>query len=257
MWEPKMPLKQRKFAARKRWLAVGVVLVLISTGWLMSSNTGQKTVTPVAAPTEVSTSSSDEVFTAPRPGRDVSWRVFAGLDMPVSATAGPHCLTETRASCFAHTADGAAMAAAQILVRTFPFAGSDTFIPTISEQVTGSGAPALARLTRQTYDQAAKAVKVQDGAPLGSADGWIAGYRLDGNTDPTGPTAKVDVLIMGGGEGLGFTSFDVALTWQNGDWRLVAPTWGDWRSNAHPVRNPYPASYRSYDNLGLGAGGAS
>jgi hypothetical protein len=245
---------QRKAVVQNRWILVGLVLVLISVGWLMANRHHNETVTPVAA--TATPTRTDEVVTAPRPGRDVSWRIFAGLDLPVSATAGPHCLTETRASCFTHTADGAAMAAAQILVRTFPFAGSTTFGPTITDQVVGPGKSALARLTQQAYEEAAPA-KFRAGEPLRSTDGWIAGYRLDHDTDPTGPMAKLDLLIMGTGESPGFTSYDVELVWQNNDWRLVAPDWGDWRNNAHPVFNPYPATYRRYDDLGLGTGGAS
>ena len=239
-------------ASKSRWLVVGLVLVLVSLGWLTSNQRHHEKLPAIAKPTK-----TDVVFTAPRPGRDVSWRIFAGFDLPVSATAGPHCLSETRAACFAHTPDGAAMAAAQILVRTFPFAGSSTFGPSIAEQVTGPGAPALARLTQQTYEQAASQQALQAGAPIHTTDGWIAGYRLDHDTDPTGPTARLDVLVMGTGESPGFTSYDVELVWRNGDWRLVAPDWGDWRNNAHPVRNPYPASYRRYDDIGLGTGGAS
>jgi hypothetical protein len=230
----------------------GLVLVMIAAGWLLASRSSSAEQTP--GPATVPTTAAS-IVTAPRPGRDVSWRVFAGMDLPVSATAGPYCLTETRASCFAHTSNGAAMAAAQILVRTFPFAGSATFEPTIAEQVTGPGAPALARLTQQSYDQAAPAAGIHDGAPIRSTDGWIAGYHLNNTSNPD--AATVDVLIVGSGEGLGFTVYTVHLTWQNGDWRLVAPDWGDWRSNAHPVANPHPAEYRSYDTLGLGTGGAS
>jgi hypothetical protein len=204
---------------------------------------------------DAGTTAESTILNPPRPDRDVSWRIFAGIDLPISATAGPYRLTKTRASGFAHTEAGAALAAAQLLVRTFPFAGSDTFEPTIAEQVTGRGAAALARLTRQAYRQTADEAGVHDGAPIRSVDGWVTGYRV--HDDGTDQTTRVDVLINGTGEDYGFVSYAVQLTWQNNDWRLIAPAWGDWRSNAHPVPHPYPASYRDYDNIGIGPGGAS
>jgi hypothetical protein len=253
--QPKPPKRQHK----ARWLLGVLVIVLVLVGWTVSTRSTHSTVTPVAAAPEP-TPSPDRTygdFNPPRPDRNVSWRVFAGISLPISATAGPSYLSDTRATGFAHTADGAAIAAAQLLVRTFPFAGSNTFKPTIAEQVTGIGAAAFARLTQQTYQQAAAAAGIRKGAPIRSTDGWVAGYRLDRHKNPTGPTASVDVLVAAAGEGSGFTTYRVDLTWQDGDWRLVAPAWGDWRSNAQAVAFPHPASYRDYDNLGIGSGGAS
>jgi hypothetical protein len=244
---------------KTRCLLVVLIIVIALVGWTVSARSTRSTVTPVAATPE-STPSPERTygdFNPPRPDHNVSWRVFAGISLPISVTAGPYYLSDTRATGFAHTADGAAIAAAQLLVRTFPFAGSDTFKPTIAQQVTGSGAPALARLTQQTYQQAAAAADIRKGAPIRSTDGWVAGYRLDRHKNPTGPNARVDVLIAATGEGSGFTTYRVDLTWQDGDWRLIAPAWGDWRSNAQAVAFPHPASYRDYDNLGIGAGGAS
>jgi len=257
--QPKLPSQQHQTVIRNRWLFAVLALVLALIGWTISTRPSQSTVTPIATSPEPSSSPEKTYadFKAPRPDRDVAWRVFAGISLPISTTAGPYYLSDTRATGFAHTADGAAIAAAQLLVRTFPFAGSDTFKPTIAEQVTGPGAPALARLTQQTYQESATAAGVREGAPIRSTDGWVAGYRLDRDKDPTGPTAGVDVLVAATGEGSGFTTYKVELAWQNGDWRLIAPAWGDWRSNAQPVAHPYPASYRDYDNLGIGPGGAS
>lgn len=257
--QPKRPSQKR--IHRNRGLAAVLVLVLTLIGWTISTRTNDATVTPIAAPTTPEPGPSPDrtygSFTLPRPGRDVSWRVFAGIDLPISATAGPYYLSDTRARGFAHTADGAAIAAAQLLVRTFPFAGPKTFEPTIREQVTGTSAPTFARLTQQTYREAATASGVRQGDPIRSTDGWIAAYRPHRDQDPAGPKAIIDVLIAATGDGSGFTTYTVKLTWQDGDWRLIAPDWGDWRSNAEPVAHPYPDSYRSYDTLGIGPGGAS
>jgi hypothetical protein len=120
--------------------------------------------------------------------------------------------------------------------------------------VTGGNAAALARLTTQGYQQAAKSAGVHHGDPIRSTDGWIAGYRP---ATTTHDATTIQVLIAEDGENLGFTAYDVHLTWRNGDWRLIAPTWGDWRTAAHRVANPYPPTYRSYDNLRVEDAGAS
>ena len=46
-----------------------------------------------------------------------------------------------------------------------------------------------------------------------------------------------------------FTEYVLDLTWVDGDWRLTAPDWGDWRSVATIVERPDPAAYASYDHL--------
>ena len=47
-----------------------------------------------------------------------------------------------------------------------------------------------------------------------------------------------------------FTEYAVDLVWLSGDWRLVAPAWGDWRTTARALTRPDPAAYPSYDALG-------
>lgn len=179
------------------------------------------------------------------------WLDVAGLDVPVHHDAGPTVLAAGRVSGFARTDLGAAFAAVHLLVRTFPFAGSAVFGPTIATQVVGRDAPALARLTEQAYEPAAKAAGVKDGGPIRSEGGVVAGYRLDPTTDDS--TRTVRILIHRGGEpdSTGFTEYRVQLTWQTGDWRLIAPAWGDWRNAARPMSSADPAGYRSYYETGL------
>lgn len=187
----------------------------------------------------------------------VAWEDFAGLELPVSPTAGPRLRAAGRAAGFAHDATGAAFAAIHLLVRTFPFAGSAVFVPTIAGQVEGPDAPALTRLTRDAYAAAAKAARITDGRPLRSDGGWVAGYRLDPPT--TGFRSKratneqdkqdVGVLIRQTGEDHadGFSEYHVRLVWRDDDWRLVAPPWGDWRSAVTALSSADPADYTSYD----------
>jgi hypothetical protein len=162
-------------------------------------------------------------------------------------------------SCFDHSRTGAAFAAVHLLVRTFPFAGSSVFDPTISQQVTGPDAAILLRLTQQAYQELVPAAGIADGAPIRSEGGWIAGYQVD-DTPATSSAAKrqpddahtVRVLIRQVGEGgiEGFTEYAVRLVWLNGDWHLVAPDWGDWRAAARAMSAADPSGYRSYDAAG-------
>jgi hypothetical protein len=181
----------------------------------------------------------------------VSWQDFAGLDLPVSPTHGPTCQDQGRASCFTQDDEGAALAAVHLLVRTFPFAGSDVFGPTIEEQVVGSANGQLARETLDAYREIATASGIRDGAPIPSRGGAVAGYRLDPLSGSDGHRL-VHVLIRGVGEaGVSmFTEYEVDLVWLSGDWRLVAPAWGDWRTTARALTRPNPATYTSYDALG-------
>ena len=183
----------------------------------------------------------------------VVWEDFAGLDLPISSAAGPHLHAAGRAAGFEHSATGAAFAAVHLMVRTFPFAGSAVFIPTIADQVDGPEAPALARLTKAAYGQVARPAGVKDGEPLRSEGGWVAGYRLDqtdaANSAATSTKHTVRVLIRQVGEAGadGFTEYRVQLAWRDDDWRLIAPPWGDWRSAAVALTTADPARYVSFD----------
>ncbi|WP_243707313.1 hypothetical protein [Micromonospora sp. KC606] len=79
---------------------------------------------PQALPTAVPT-------TAPA---GVRWELVGPLAVPVSATAGPKRATGTTASGFAHTPEGALIAAAQIGMRSSYSLGRNYWEPTIEQQ---------------------------------------------------------------------------------------------------------------------------
>jgi hypothetical protein len=236
-----------------------MVLAVVGIGWLVGHRDGTPP-RPTSRPAPIVTAVQSPVAVTPAPGGattpapDVTWSELAGLDLPVSRTAGPRCQTDGRAACFEHDDRGAAFAAVHLMVQTFPFTGPSVFGPTIDEQVIGEHRSALARLTRDAYDEAAAAAGVQDGAaiPVQGRD-VVAGYRLDGAT-PDADARTVWVLIRERQDGgaIAFTEFMVRLVWAGGDWRLVAPAWGDWRGGARTVAAPDPVRYRPYD-AGTGA----
>jgi hypothetical protein len=239
---------------------VAVVLVATATGWLLAGRpgTGSHPGGPPATAANPAPSGSNDP--AAPPDGAVTWQDFAGLDLPISPIAGPRCQAGGRASCFADTDDGAAIAAVHLLVRTFPFAGSAVFTTTIREQVVGPDAATLARLTSEAYAQLAPSAGVTTGAPIPSEGGWVAGFRLDpapaanGTTGsaPFGDARTVRVLIrQADADGAaGFTEYAVRLVRRDGDWRLVAPGWGDWRTAARAMSAADPARYTTYDTLG-------
>jgi len=234
----------RQRPRRRLTTAALVVVPTALAAWFIAGllNDPNRPGATTRAPVELT-----EPTPAPSTAPDVAWQDFAGLDLPVSAAAGPHCQQAGRASCFTHTDRGAALAAIHLLVRTFPFAGSAVFTPTIAEQVVGPDVAALVRLTANAYAGVAPAARVRDGAPIRSEGGWVAGYRLQPGDTENEPTVRVLIRQTGEGDATGFTEYAVRLTWQHGDWRLIAPAWGDWRSAARPMRQADPDAYTTYD----------
>ena len=234
---------------RRRWIAVFAVILVVApaVGWFAIHRTPTSQSPPAGAAPASSTRPSAPGNAEP----DVTWQQFAGLALPTSRADGPRCQQDARATCFGHDGRGAAFAAVHLLVRTFPFAGFTVFGPTIRDQVIGPHRAALARLTDDAYRQTAAAAGVKNGAPIPSEGGWVAGYRLDQPADPAADR-QVRVLIRQAGEGgaSGFTEYTVDLTWLDGDWQLIAPRWGDWRSAARAMSDADPDQYTSYDEQG-------
>jgi hypothetical protein len=222
-----------------------ILVIALALGWFgVALVRGTLPAGPRPIPTGV-------VTVAPKAAQDdqVTWVDLDGMTLPVSSTAGPRRLDAGRASGFAHTERGAAFAAANLLARTFPFVGPAVFEPTIAQQVVGPDAAALARQTSQTYRLAAAANGVRDGMPTGTSGDWIVGYAVDRPGTPDDTTIRV--LVRGDDtNGPLFGEFRVRLVWRDGDWRLVAPAWGDWRSTVTRLSSPDPSGYRSYDPPG-------
>jgi hypothetical protein len=134
----------------------------------------------------------------------VEWR---GIALPTSATAGPTDLTDTRAAGFAPTALGAAIAAAQLSVRTDPAAGPEVFEPVLADQVVGD------------EQRLADAVREQFNAgPTDGAPGTLLGWRVDGDPASGSVTAHLAVEHADGTR----ADYAIPLAWVDGDWRIDA-----------------------------------
>ncbi|SBW18259.1 hypothetical protein FDG2_0592 [Candidatus Protofrankia californiensis] len=156
---------------------------------------------------------------------DLTWADFHGLALPVSPTAGPHTLVDDRASGFAHTPLGAALAAIHVAVRTDAAVGAYIFEPTIAEQATGVDQPALLEQTRTTAAQRAVPARLT-GRFSGPGFRYV-GVRFDAVT----PDRAVLYLATAAEDATGTTVYAagrVELRWERGDWRVVAPPGGSW-----------------------------
>jgi hypothetical protein len=138
----------------------------------------------------------------------VDWR---GIALPISTSAGPTELTDTRATGFAPTALGAAIAAAQLSVRTDPAAGPEVFEPVLADQVVGN------------EQRLADAVREQFNAgPTDGAPGTLLGWRVDGDPASGSVTAHLAVEHADGTR----ADYAIPLAWVDSDWRINAPDSG-------------------------------
>lgn len=168
---------------RSGWgIAAGVVFLLIF-GFILLTGGGSSTPSTeavVAQDPGLSGSSTVNVMSA---------HAFQGAAVPVSSAAGPRSIDDVRASGFAHTELGAAMAALHLAVRTDPATSPAVFVPTIQEQTTGDTAGFLATRQKQ-YAALAKAAKVPAGQPIIAPTGSMVGWKI-----PTGWSADAPTTV--------------------------------------------------------------
>ena len=161
----------------------------------------------------------------------VRWSDFYGVELPVSAQAGPRELSGGRAAGFARTPLGALLAAVNIAVRANAQWGPRIFTPVIRGQVTGPDAAALLAGCQAAYDQAAQAAGVTGGQPLGTVQVTEQAFRWVTWT----PAAAIIELVSAGPGPQGTTvraSTQVQAVWAGGDWKVIAPPGGNWGNSA-------------------------
>ncbi|WP_239375726.1 hypothetical protein [Frankia sp. Cj5] len=221
---------RRRFSPGVRILAAaGLVTAGIAVGLLLGSRGGSPAPSPTAGTAGVAPAASGPV--APDPGlptldfSDLTWMDFHGFALPVSPTAGPHILADDRASGFAHTPLGAALAAINIGFRTGSSVSPFVFEPTIAEQVTGVDQPALVAQTRT--DAANEGVPARLMGRLPEPVFRFVGVRFDAVT----PDRLVLYVATAAEDTTGTTVYAAGradVRWERGDWRVVAPPGGSW-----------------------------
>ena len=161
----------------------------------------------------------------------VRWSGFYGVELPVSAQAGPYDTSGGMAAGFAHSPLGALLAAVNIGVRANAQWGPRIFTAVIRGQVTGPDAAALLAGCQAAYDQAAQSAGVTGGQPLGTVDVTEQAFRWITYT----PAAAILDLVSAGPGSNGATvraSVQMDVVWDGGDWKVVAPPGGDWGNSA-------------------------
>lgn len=179
----------------------------------------------------------------------VRWSRFYGVELPVSAQAGPFGTSGGIAAGFAHTPLGALLAAVNIGVRANAQWGPRIFTAVIRGQVTGPDAAALLAGCQAAYDQAAQSGQVTGGQPLGTVDVTEQAFRW---ITYTPAAAILDLAVAGPGAG-GATvraSVQIEVIWDGGDWKVVAPPGGDWGNSAAGLSSL--AGYTAFPGQGGG-----
>lgn len=175
---------------------------------------------------------------------DVTWEDVAGAQLPVSAEAGPRVRRGGRAWGFTRSPFGAVLGALHIGVRSSSNVGPAVYRPTIADQVVGDRSSLRIQSDTQ-YEADRRKYGIVDGEPIPQASkSRYVGWRVDGFEDDE----PVTVHLLASGEtpsGTTFVDLVTTVRWEDGDWRLVAPTDGSWQQSVHVVSGP--SGFRSFD----------
>ena len=219
-------------AAAVAAILLGTGLAFALTGRPPASRNPAATATAPASPAGTAGPGSQGRPRVPRASlASVRWSGFYGVELPVSAQAGPFGTSGGIAAGFAHTPLGALLAAVNIGVRANAQWGPRIFTAVIRGQVTGPDAAALLAGCQSAYDQAAQSGQVAGGQPLGTVDVTEQAFRWVAYT----PAAAILDLVSAGPGSNGATvraSVQMEAVWDGGDWKVVAPPGGDWGNSA-------------------------
>ena len=219
-------------AAAVAAILLGTGLVFAMTGHPAASRNPAATATAPASPAGTAGPGSQGRPRVPRVSlASVRWSGFYGVELPVSAQAGPSGTSGGIATGFAHTPLGALLAAVNIGVRANAQWGPRIFTTVIRGQVTGPDAAALLAGCQAAYDQAAQSGGVTGGQPLGTVNVTEQAFRW---ITYTPAAAILDLAVAGPGDGgvMVRASVQMQVIWDGGDWKVVAPPGGDWGNSA-------------------------
>ena len=243
---------------RRLILPAAAVAVIILGAGLAFALTGRPPASPHPAATATATVSPAAAAGPGSQGQSqvprvslagVRWSSFYGVELPVSAQAGPYDTSAGVAAGFAHTPLGALLAAVNIGVRANAQWGPRIFTTVIRSQVTGPDAGALLAGCQAAYGQAAQSGGVTGGQPLGTAVVTEQAFRWITYT----PAAAILDLVSAGPGANGTTvraSVQMEVVWDGDDWKVVAPPGGDWGNSA--ARLSSLAGYTAFPGQGGG-----
>ncbi|MFI7025136.1 hypothetical protein ACIBMZ_20705 [Micromonospora sp. NPDC049900] len=233
-------------------IAVGLALLVLASVAVARSGEGIRHASP-GRPVIVAIPSADapesdvpqQVAVEVAWPTDLTWITVAGLDLPVSAAAGPRNFAAGRARGFAQTPSGAVLAALHLLVRTSPQVGPRVWEPTLREQVVGPDVAAYIDAVTRNYALAQEQLQIPYGDPLSPIYASIAGVRID-SYGPHAASMRLLIEAPDGSSGVARAATVVQVSWTGTDWSLIAPPRGDWSTVRALVG---PAVTRSYTPL--------
>jgi hypothetical protein len=228
-------------------ILLGALLAFALAGRPPASRAPAAAATAPASP--ASTAGQDQPQVPRVSLASVRWSSFYGVELPVSAQAGPSGTRGGTAAGFAHTPLGALLAAVNIGVRANAQWGPRIFGAVIRGQVTGPDAAALLAGCQAAYGQAAQSGHIAGGQPLGTVDVTEQAFRWITYT----PAAAILDLAVAGPGSNGATvraSVQMEVVWDGGDWKVVAPPGGDWGNSAAGVSSL--AGYTTFPGQGGG-----
>ena len=214
---------------------IGVLVVGLVGGSflaLLSSPATESGETPARELAEPAPDEPVDVASPPA-GDDITAVTWQGFSMPVSPSAGPKTLTATRATGFARTEVGAALAALHISVRMAPMTGPKVYRPTITDQVVGHSTRGQLAAVHSQYEELARVAGVSGDAPVIGATPPFTGYRVRDYTDTT---AIVDLVVTNPYKNTDL-QYAIPVRWERGDWRVIyapADTGGGWFTVTKP-----------------------
>ncbi len=224
--------RRRRWRRRRRLalLAVMVVAATIAARHAVHLHQPNGASVSRSAPAAPSATSTGRVSFGP----GFRWFDFYGIDLPVSATAGPYSIHNGLSGGFTDTPLGAVLAAVNITVRTSAQWGPWIYRPTINHHVVGRAARILLAADNSGYAALRAATHVAPGQPAGRAYAVEAAYRLVRYT----PVSATVAIVSEGPAHNGTAVLAVTrihVRWLRGDWRVVAPPGGTWSRSATTV----------------------
>ena len=183
----------------RRWVLVALVLAALAAavlGMFLLTRPDGSTNPPAAA--------------VDSPTQGLTWQQWRGISLPVDPVAGPLVLEGDRASGFARSPLGAAIAAAHLSVRVDPSGGEQVWGPVLAEQVVGD------------RDRLAAALAAAPTAAPSGAPGTLTGWRVEGDPAAGPVVAHLAVTAADGS----VMDYALRLAWHDGDWALDVPRSG-------------------------------
>jgi hypothetical protein len=227
------PWRRPWFVLAAVFLGLVVVLGVVVAVWPRGGSAPSPAQAPLAEPSGGASAAaapggaSSLLPTAlpARPPGDVTWELVGQNSVPVSKTAGPDTVAGGVAAGFAHTPEGALVAAAQLAARAAFSAGKSSWEPTVQHSfVAGADRDRLLANLRAAPEQQADPGEL---SPL-------AGYLYQAYTPDTAVLGLV-YRSPGSSSAAQYHVVTTTMQWHGGDWQMVAPPNGSWLSVNRPA----------------------